>query len=293
MLNSARMADSRPTVLVTESGIPESRSPLPVGARAGVPCARRMPRPISRRPCARRRATYVIVGRATLRRTAVRSAAAGWRHRPIRRRARRHRQGAKPPRPVSSAPTRRASSISRSPNTRCCSSAAAARPLLATSTNMTRHVWDPALAWSCRGRRSRSSGAAASGAPSRASPRSATACGWSAVRGRTCRRPRRWSTLTSITNDFAIAVRRGGFRQPAHDREPRERPFHQSRAAGASRRAHLADQHRARIDRRRSRAVRRAERAVVLPAPRSTSSSGSLTRPPKPAATFARSRTSS
>ena len=110
---------------------------------------------------------------------------------------------------------------------------------------------------SCRARRSRSSAAAASAARSRASPRSATACGRRLFQAGRAAARGAGALSRASTNDFATAVRDADFVSLHMSGEPRERQLHQSRAAGASRRAHLADQHRARIDRRRSGAVRR------------------------------------
>ena len=92
MLNSRHMANSRPTVLVTELEYRKAEASFAVGAGAGVPArARRR----SRARVGDTRGARVVRDRrvAHLLRTALRGAA-GWRRdRTIRRRPRRHRQG--------------------------------------------------------------------------------------------------------------------------------------------------------------------------------------------------------
>ena len=194
MLNSRSMANSRPRVLVTEleyrkaealflsaPGLECLRAP---DAEADLASAIREAHASSRD----RRGAHLL-------RSAVRGAAGGRRHRAIRRRTRRHRQGqshrgrsalhqhAGRPQSVGgrthdAARRRRGADADRHVNEHG-----------ATARGIRRS------ARSCRERRSRSSAAAASGAASRASPLSVTACRSSAVPGRTCRRPRHWSTF--------------------------------------------------------------------------------------------------
>ena len=121
MLNSAAWRIRRPTVLVTESGIPESRSPFL--SAPGLECLR-APDDEADLASALREAPAASRDRRARDRTPERCTTRCRRVASSRDSASdtTASTSAKPRRPVSSAPTRRASSISRWPNTRCCSS---------------------------------------------------------------------------------------------------------------------------------------------------------------------------